>query len=197
MPWHAHDHARFVLLLRGTLVETRSAGERAHGVLTVARWESYYIDAIRAAKAIDPNVRVGLSASAYTRNDSALFAWANSQLAPVDLLGFSLFPSPYVGGGIQADTRTADRWMRATPPRKPVWVFATGGYPLSYGERSQEAAIWEVLAWATDHPNIKGTVVFEAGDYGQARGLRAPDGRLRPATNAVRRAIRGLRESAR
>lgn len=174
-----------------------TAGERAHGVLTTARWESYYIDAIRAAKAIDPNVRIGLSVSAYTRNDSALFAWANSPLAAVDLLGFSLFPSPYVGGGIQADTRTADRWMRATPPRKPVWVFATGGYPLSYGERSQEAAIWEVLAWATDHPNIKGTIVFEAGDYGQARGLRAPDGRLRPATNAVRRAIRGLRESAR
>ena len=174
-----------------------TSGERAHGVLQVARWESYYIDAVRAAKSIDPDVRIGLAASAYTRNDSSLFAWANSQRAPIDILGFSLFPSPYVGGGIQADTRTADRWMRAAPPRKPLWVFATGGYPLSYGERSQEQAIWEVLAWATDHPNIKGTVVYESGDYGQARGLRAPDGRLRPATNAVRRAIRGLRESAR
>ena len=174
-----------------------TSGERAHGVLPVARWESYYIDAVRTAKAIDPAVRIGLAASAYTRTDSALFAWANSARAPIDIVGFSLFPSPYVGGGIQADTRTADRWMRATPPRKPVWVFAAGGYPLSYGVRSQEQAIWEVLAWATDHPNIKGTVVYEAGDYGQARGLRAPDGRLRPATAAVRRAIRGLRESAR
>lgn len=174
-----------------------TSGERVHGALTVARWESYYIDAVRAAKSIDPTVRIGLAASAYTRNDSALFAWANSPRAPIDVLGFSLFPSPYVGGGIQADTRTADRWMRATPPRKPVWVFATGGYPLSYGERSQEQAIWEVLAWATDHPDIKGTVVYEAGDYAEARGLRAPNGRLRPATNAVRRAIRGLRESAR
>ena len=63
----------------------------------------------------------------------------------------SLFPSPYVGGGIQADTRTADRWMRAAPPKKEAWVFATGGYPLAYGERSQSDAIWEVLAWATDH----------------------------------------------
>ncbi len=174
-----------------------TSGERAHGVVPVARWESYYIDAVRAAKSIDPDVRVGLAASAYTRNDSALFAWAGSARAPIDILGFSLFPSPYVGGGIQADTRTADRWMRANPPRKPVWVFATGGYPLSYGERSQEEAIWEVLAWATDHPNIKGTVVYEAGDYGQARGLRAPNGRLRPATSAVARAIKGLRESAR
>lgn len=174
-----------------------TAGERAHGAVGVARWESYYIDAVRTAKAIDPQVRIGLAASAYTRNDSALFAWASSPRAPIDILGFSLFPSPYVGGGIQADTRTADRWMRAKPPKKPVWVFATGGYPLSYGERSQEEAIWEVLAWATDHPDIKGSVVYEAGDYGQARGLRAPNGRLRPATSAVRRAIRGLRESAR
>ena len=38
-------------------------------------------------------------------------------------------------------------------------MFATGGFPLAYGDRSQEEAIWEVLAWATDHPLIKGAVV--------------------------------------
>jgi len=26
--------------------------------------------------------------------------------------------------------------------------------------------VWEVLAWATDHPAIKGAIVYEAGDYG-------------------------------
>src|SRR5581483_11812889 len=109
---------------------------------------------------------------------------------------FSLFPSPYVGGGIGADTRTADRWMRGAPPRKPQWVFATGGYPLAYGEASQQLAIWQVLSWATDHPSIKGAIVYEAGDYGQSRGLRAPNGRLRPAADAVRKAIQQLRESA-
>ena len=173
------------------------AGERALGPVPVAKWESYLISAARTAKAVDRKVRIGVSASAYTRNDSALYAWAASSRSPIDVLGFSLFPSPYVGGGIQADTRTADRWLRVTPPRKEHWVFATGGYPLAYGERSQEAAVWEVLAWATNHPEIKGAVVYEAGDYGQARGLRAPNGRMRPAESAVMRAIRQLQESAR
>jgi hypothetical protein len=76
-------------------------------------------------------------------------------------------------------------------------VFASGGYPLAYGESSQYNAVWEIMAWATDHAVIKGLVVYEAGDYGQVRGLRAPNGRYRPVTTAVRRAIVGLRESAR
>jgi hypothetical protein len=172
------------------------AGERALGTLPVARWTAYLSEAARLAKRIDTSVKVGVAASNFTRSDSALYAWAASPTSPIDIVGFSLFPSPYVGGGIQADTRTADRWMRVTPPKKPHWVFATGGFPLAYGEASQFNAIWEVMAWATDHPAIKGAVVYEAGDYGQARGLRAPNGRLRPATTAVLRAIGQLRESA-
>ena len=172
------------------------SGERAHGTLAPARWESYITEAARVAKGIDRKVRIGVAASAYTMNDSLLYAWAAAPGSPVDVVGFSLFPTPYVGGGIQTDTRTADRWLRATPPRKEHWVFATGGYPLAYGERSQEEAIWEVLAWATDHPAIKGAIVYEAGDYGQTRGLVAPNGRFRLATRAVMRALRQLRESA-
>jgi len=87
--------------------------------------------------------------------------------------------------------------MRATPMTKDVWIFATGGYPLAYGERSQADAIWQVLAWGTDHPGVKGTVVYEASDYLVARGLRAPDGRYRSATATVMRALTGLRESVR
>ena len=173
------------------------SGERALGVLPVDEWEAYLSRAAHIVKGIDRNVRVGVAASAYTRNDSALYAWAIGPRSPIDIVGFSLFPSPYVGGGIQADTRTADRWMNALRPRKEHWIFATGGYPLAYGERSQEQAVWEVLAWATARPIIKGVIVYEAGDYGQSRGLRAPNGRLRPATAAVMRAMRGLRESAR
>src|SRR6185503_3014148 len=138
----------------------------------------------------------GVAASSYTSNDSALYAWAAGPSSPIDIVGFSLFPSPYVGGGIQTDTRTADRWMRAAPSKKEHWVFATGGYPMAYGERSQESAVWEVLAWATNHPEIKGAIVYEAGDYGQARGLRAPNGRTRPVTGRVITAINQLRESA-
>ncbi len=173
------------------------SGERILGALAPEHWEAYLSQAARLAKSIDPNVRVGVAASAFTTNDSILYAWAARPRSPIDIVGFSLFPSPYVGGGIHADTRTADRWLRVTPPKKDHWVFATGGYPLAYGERSQEEAIWEVMAWATDHPFIKGVVIYEAGDYGQSRGLRAPNGRLRPAARAVMRAIRGLQESAR
>ncbi len=173
------------------------SGERAVGALPVEQWKSYLTDAAALVKSINRNVRIGVAASSYRPPDSTLYAWAASARSPIDIVGFSLFPSPYIGGGIQSDTRTADRWMRATPSRKELWVFATGGYPLAYGEASQEEAIWEVLSWATDHPAIKGAVVYEAGDYGQARGLRAPNGRLRPATRFVTRAIQQLRESAR
>jgi hypothetical protein len=173
------------------------SGERAVGVQSVEEWKAYLSEAARVAKSIDRTVRVGVSASSYRTADSALYAWAVSPRSPIDVVGFSLFPSPYIGGGIQSDTRTADRWMRATPSKKELWVFATGGFPLAYGDRSQEEAIWEVLAWATDHPAIKGAVIYEAGDYGQSRGLRAPNGRFRPATAFVTRAIQQLRESAR
>ncbi len=172
------------------------SGDRAVGTLPPERWERYLTDAARVAKGVNRRVRVGLAASSYRPADSTLYAWAARPDSPIDILGFSFFPSPYIGGGIQADTRTADRWMRATPPRKDHWIFATGGFPLSYGEQSQEDAIWEVIAWGTDHPKIKGVVVYEAGDYGLSRGLRAPNGRLRPAAGAVMRALRAIRESA-
>ncbi len=171
------------------------AGERAVGMLSPARWESYFTRAALVAKSADRNVRVGLSASSYRTSDSTLYAWAAAPGSPIDVVGFSFFPSP--GGGVQPDTRTADRWMRTSPPRKEHWVFGVGGYPLAYGERSQEAVLWEVMTWATEHPAIKGLIVYEAGDYGQARGLRAPNGQLRPATGAVMRAIKALQESAR
>jgi hypothetical protein len=173
------------------------SGARSVGTLSPERWESYLTDAARVAKSVDRNVRVGVAASSYTENDSTLYAWAAAKGSPMNVVGFSLFPAPYIGGGIQTDTRTADRWLRATPPVKEHWVVATGGYPLAYGERSQAEAVWEVLAWATDHPSIKGAIVYEAGDYGQARGLRAPNGRLRAVTRRVMTAIQQLRESAR
>ncbi len=173
------------------------SGERSLGLLPVQQWKTYLTDAARLVKSINRNTRVGVAASSYRTTDSALYAWAASPSSPIDIVGFSLFPSPYTGGGIESDTRTADRWMRATPSRKEHWVFATGGYPLAFGETSQEEAVWQVFAWATDHPAIKGVVVYEAGDYGQSRGLRAPNGRLRPVTRTVMRAIQQIRESAR
>lgn len=173
------------------------AGQRALGTISPERWERYLAHAARAAKDVDRRVKVGVSAAAFSQRDSTLYAWATSPGSPIDVVGFSFFPSPYYGGELAALQRAADRWMRAIPPKKEHWVFAAGGYPLAYGETSQQRVIWQALAWATDHPAIKGLVVFEAGDYGQSRGLRAPNGRLRDAAYSVMKAINGLRESAR
>src|SRR5205814_444326 len=71
------------------------SGELAFGLLPPARWESYLTEAARVAKSVDRNVRVGVAASSYRTDDSTLYAWAASQGSPIDVVGFSLFPSPY------------------------------------------------------------------------------------------------------
>jgi len=63
---------------------------------------------------------------------------------------------------------------------------------LSHGEQSQADAILGSLSWATGHEGVKGFVVFEASDYATPLGLRAADGRLRPAARAVSRGIKAL-----
>jgi hypothetical protein len=96
---------------------------------------------------------------------------------------------------VDAFEPAADRWMKSMPSTKDHWVFATGAYPLSAGEPTQSRALQQALSWATGHARIKGLIVYEASDYAQARGLRAPNGRMRAAFHVVRNAIRGLRES--
>lgn len=174
-----------------------TVGTRLVGRLGVDRWRSFLTRAARAAKTADPDVRVAVSISAFDARDSALYAWAAAPGSPIDIVGFSLFPRRDGMGDIDSRMRAADRWMRVTPPVKPHWILAVGGYPLAHGERAQEEAIWGAIAWATGRPAIKGVMVYEAGDYGLARGLRAPSGRLRRAGMALRRAVRGLREAAR
>jgi hypothetical protein len=111
-------------------------------------------------------------------------------------MGFSLLAGFDGARSLDTHMRVAQRWMRLYPNPKEHWVFAAGGYPLVHGEQNQERAIWGVLAWATAETPIKGLVVYEAGDYYTVRGLRAPGGRLRPATAAILRAEKGLRSSA-
>jgi hypothetical protein len=169
--------------------------ERLGGRLPLGAWEDYITAAAGAAKSVDRSVRIGLAASSFESRDSALYAWAAGPASPVDILGFSFFPDRRGGKAIEAYTRTADRWMSVMPPAKPHWVFAAAGYPLAHGEESQAQAIWAALTWATARPTLKGVIVYEAGDYGQARGLRSPSGRLRSATFTVMRAMRALREA--
>jgi len=171
---------------------TRAAGQRAPQY-----WESYIARASEIAKRVRPRTRIGVSASAYDRRDSTLYAWAAAPGSPVDVVGFTLFPSRTGVRTLDAATHAADRWMRESRSTKDHWVFATGGFPEAHGEASQERAVWAALAWATSRPSIKGLIVSEAGDYGSVTGLRAPDGHLRRATYAVMMAMRGVREAAR
>lgn len=170
-------------------------GARLVGRLPVEAWRDYLAQAAAVAKSVDRRVKVGVSASAFDSRDSTLYAWAAGPGSPIDIVGFSFFPNRRGAESIDADMRAADRWMRVMPPAKDHWVFAAGGYPLAHGEASQAESIWGALAWATAHPVIKGLVVYEAGDYGQSRGLRAPSGRLRTATITLLRGMRALREA--
>ena len=169
---------------------TRAAGDRAPQY-----WESFLTRASAIAKRADRHVRIGVSASLYDRRDSTLYAWAAARGSPVDVVGFTLFPSRTGVRTLDAATHAADRWMREANSSKDHWIFAAGGFPEAHGEASQERAIWSALAWGTSRPQIKGLVVSEAGDYGTITGLRAPDGHLRRATFAVMTAMRGLREA--
>jgi hypothetical protein len=172
------------------------AGTRAAGPHPPEYWEKYLTQASAIAKRVRPRVRIGVAASTYDRRDSTLYAWAAAPGSPVDVVGFTLYPSPSGVRTLDAARGAADRWMQTSRSRKEHWVFAAGGYPEAHGEASQERAVWAALAWATSRPAIKGLIVSEAGDYGVIRGLRAADGHLRRATFALMSAMRGLRESA-
>jgi hypothetical protein len=172
------------------------AGTRAAGPHPVEYWESFLTQASAIAKRVRPRTRIGVSASAYDRRDSTLYAWAAAPGSPIDVVGFTLYPSPSGVRTLDAARGAADRWMQASRSPKEHWIFAAGGYPEAHGEASQERAVWAALAWGTSRPAIKGLIVSEAGDYGVIRGLRAADGHLRRATVTVMRGMRGLRESA-
>lgn len=171
-------------------------GTAAAGPHPPLYWESFITRAAAISKRVRPRTRIGFAASSYDRRDSTLYAWAAAPGSPVDVVGFTLFPSPNGVRTLDAAKGAADRWMSVAHSPKDHWVWAAGGYPEAHGEASQERAVWAALAWATSRPAIKGVIVAEAGDYGTIRGMRAADGHLRRVTYAVRRAMKGLRESA-
>ncbi|HJQ53284.1 MAG TPA: hypothetical protein VJ825_05490 [Gemmatimonadaceae bacterium] len=156
-------------------------------------WIDYFTRAARVAHYVYPRIRVGVPMSSYGTRDSTLYAWAARPGSGIDVIGFSLFPGFDGARSLDTHTRVASRWMKQFPKPKEHWVFAAGGYPLVHGEESQRLAIKDILAWATAEAPIKGLVVYEGGDYNTVRGLRAPGGRLRPATGEVIKAEKGLR----
>lgn len=178
-------------------VEPYGDGARAVGLQPVQFWVDYLTRAAALGQRLRPAMKVGVSASSYGTRDSVLYSWAARPGSPMDVVGFTLLPG--FDGAITLDTRMriAQRWLLQNPGRqKPHWVFNAGGFPAVHGEKSQELAIWGALAWATTQTPIKGLIVGEAGDYNSERGLRAPNGRLRPAVAVMTRAREGLREAA-
>ena len=172
------------------------AGTRAAGPRLPQFWESYLTRASAEAKRVRPRTRVGVAASVFDRRDSTLYAWAAAPGSPIDVVGFTLWPSATGAKTLDAARGAADRWMRESRSTKDHWVFAAGGFPEAHGEMSQENAVWSALAWATSRPAIKGFIIAEAGDYGTTRGIRAADGHLRRVAFAIKRAIKGLQETA-
>jgi hypothetical protein len=170
-------------------------GARILGRLPTAVWQNYYTQAAAVVKEVRPRTRVAYAASSFDSRDSTMYAWAAAPGSPVDIVGFSFFPTRLGMRAMDASFRAADRWLRAHPPTKPHWVFGTGGYPLAHGERSQDRAIWAALAWATGRAAVRGLVVLESNDYAQAMGLRAPNGRFRLASRKLQRVVRALRET--
>jgi hypothetical protein len=165
--------------------------------LSLDEWKQYLTLAARAIHAIDPHIKVAISASTFDGRDSALYAWAAAAGSPIDVAGFSLCPGFDGAATLEAQSRAVDRWMQALPqPPKEQWIFWTGGYPAAHGERAQELAVLGVLAWASSRSAIKGVIVGDAGDYGSITGVRAASGRLRPAAFGISRAIHRLRDQS-
>ncbi len=168
-------------------------GARAMGRVPLAWWQEYLRQASVNARRVSNRVRVGVTASSFVGGDSALYAWASRPDSPVDVVGFSFYPSYDGGESLSARLHVADRWMRGSA--KNHWVFS-GAYPVTHGESSQARALWGTLAWATSHASVKGLVVESAGDYDTATGLRAPGGRIRPALATLERAVAAMAETA-
>jgi hypothetical protein len=170
-------------------------GARIQGRLPVATWQEFHSRAAVVVKQVRPRTRIAFVASAFDARDSTLYAWAAAAGSPIDVVGFSFYPTRLGARAMDAGFRAADRWLRAHPPKKPHWVFGAGGYPLAHGEVSQDRAIWGALAWATSHMEVQGLIVSEANDYGQAMGIRSPTDRYRMASGSVRKGLRALRET--
>jgi hypothetical protein len=169
-------------------------GTRAMGRVPLAWWQEYLRLAAANTRRVSNRIRVGVAASAFVGADSGLYAWASRVGSPVDVPGFSFYPSYNGGGSLDARLRVADRWMRGST--KAHWVFGAGSFPVTHGEPSQARALWGALAWATSHAQVKGMIVESAGDYDAVTGLRAPGGRIRPALATLERAVAAMAETA-
>lgn len=169
-------------------------GRRRLGALEPEQWAQLIEAIARSAAASDPRIRIVAHIGGFTRRDRALFDWAIREGSPADVVAISLMPWYDGAESLDRDMIAADKWITAADSETDVWVLEARGFPAVHGELNQERALWGALAWATSRSAVKGYVVYQASDYESPTGLRAPGGRIRRASAAVRRAIRALRE---
>jgi hypothetical protein len=159
-------------------------------------WKRYIVSVAYAVHGANADTRVMAHIGGFTASDSALYAWAASRSSPVDAVSLTLFPGTHGALDIRRAERTIDAWLVAQrdAPDKEHWILEAGGYPTVHGDLSQSRALWGILAWATNHPVIRGVIAFEASDYSARLGLQTPSGRIRLAAGTLKRAIAGLGE---
>lgn len=186
--------------LRPDIVVPLAADHPTTRALPAAPAQAFLTAAAAVVAEVRPRTQVAALLTRFDARDSTLYAWAARRDSPVEVVGFAFAPSFDGGLSLTARMAAAERWMRASTEAgrasKPHWVLRAEAYPLVHGERSQLAALWGTIAWATMQPQLRGLVVAEAADYARISGLRVTGGRLRPATEAVAMAVRLLRETA-
>ena len=158
-------------------------------------WTAYLEEAARIARRTRPRTRVMVPLSGFSARDSLLHEWA-TRSAAIDAIGFRITPGVRGGQGLEARLLAADRWIAQGDARRMEhWLLEVSAWPMVFGERNQERAIWGALTWASRRPSVRGVVVHAASDYGAPVGLRSVSGRVRPAGHRLASAVRGLREA--
>lgn len=164
-----------------------------------AWWRDMLVSSAEVIQRVRPRTLLGWSAARVDARDSAVFAWAATDASPVNVIGVMAFPSFAGLPAVDARLRAFDRWhalaVAGDGTERTYWIMEAGGMPRAHGDRAQTAAIMQTLAWATRRPWITTAIVGDAGDYGEAIGLRAANGRIRQAVGVIARAARGLRET--
>lgn len=160
-------------------------------------WIPYLRHAAGVSRRTRPATRVMLPLTGFSEADSALYAWARGNDSPIDAIGFRLEPSVHGGAGVEARLLAAERWMRLTSgAQMEHWLLEVAGWPAVFGDHNQARAVWGALAWASRQPTVRGVLIHAAADYGQPVGLRAVNGRMRPAAARMGAAVRAFQEAA-
>lgn len=176
---------------------------------TVAWWSGVLTTANAVRDRVRPATRIGIALSRLDAADSAAYAWAETQVGIVDLIGATIYPSYSGMPGVDARLRALERWHAAALARpadsigettandstltqsrrnqhvSTHWLINVGGLPHAHGDASQVAAVRHVLAWGSRHEWVRAAIVGEPADYHGWLGVRDANGRIRPVWDSL------------